>query len=180
MNRSKESQETYAFNQSCCFCNIQFNCKFLFPLKCGFFLMATNQAIFVFQALLASRAQLFEGRLALNPGLILTLVSFSCAQKHFLGEFYLLFLELPIINLQTKRIKTEMLFKLSNLNLNIALTLGYLNPALNNLVQYLLSLSLSFFFCNFLLIFSPKYLLDISDSLQSISLDKQESLQSTQ
>ena len=73
-----------------------------------------------------------------------------------------------------------MLFKLSNLNLNIALTLGYLNPALNNLVQYLLSLSLSlFFFCNFLLIFSPKYLLDISDSLQSISLDKQESLQST-
>ena len=70
-----------------------------------------------------------------------------------------------------------MLFKLSNLNLNIALTLGYLNPALNNLVQYLLSLF--FFFCNFLLIFSPKYLLDISDSLQSISLDKQESLQST-
>ena len=61
--------------------------------------MATNQAIFVFQALLASRAQLFEGRLALNPGLTLTLVSFSCAQKHFLGEFYLLFLELPIINL---------------------------------------------------------------------------------
>ena len=155
MNRSKESQETYAFNQSCCFCNIQFNCKFLFPLKCGFFLMATNQAIFVFQALLASRAQLFEGRLALNPGLILTLVSFSCAQKHFLGEFYLLFLELPIINLQTKRIKTEMLFKLSNLNLNIALTLGYLNPALNNLVQYLLSLSL-FFFLQFSFNFQSK------------------------
>ena len=31
------------------------------------------------------RAQLFEGRLALNPGLNLTLVSFSCVQKHFLG-----------------------------------------------------------------------------------------------
>ena len=154
MNRSKESQETYAFNQSCCFCNIQFNCKFLFPLKCGFFLMATNQDIFVFQALLASRAQLFEGRLALNPGLILTLVSFSCAQKHFLGEFYLLFLELPIINLQTKRIKTEMLFKLSNLNLNIALTLGYLNPALNNLIQYLLSLF--FFFLQFSFNFQSK------------------------
>ena len=30
-------------------------------------------------------AQLFEGRLALNLGLNLTLVSFSCAQKHFLG-----------------------------------------------------------------------------------------------
>ena len=44
----------------------------------------------------------------------------------------MLFLELPIINLSTKRIKTEMLFKLSNLNSNLALTLGYLNPALNN------------------------------------------------
>ena len=32
----------------------------------------------------------------------------------------------------TKRIKTKMLFKLSNLNSNPALTLGYLNPALNN------------------------------------------------
>ena len=32
-----------------------------------------------------SRAQLFEGGLALNPGLNLTRVSFSCVQKHFLG-----------------------------------------------------------------------------------------------
>ena len=32
-----------------------------------------------------NRAQLFEGRLALNPGLNLTRVSFSCVQKHFLG-----------------------------------------------------------------------------------------------
>ena len=30
------------------------------------------------------RAQLLEGRLALNPGLNLTQVSFSCVQKHFL------------------------------------------------------------------------------------------------
>ena len=34
---------------------------------------------------LTSRAQLFEGRLALNRGLNLTRVSFSCVQKHFLG-----------------------------------------------------------------------------------------------
>ena len=46
-----------------------------------------------------TRAQLFEGRLALNPGLKLTQVSFSCVQKHFVGKFSLLFLELPIINL---------------------------------------------------------------------------------
>ena len=32
----------------------------------------------------------------------------------------------------TERIKLNLLFKLSNLNSNFALTLGYLNPALNN------------------------------------------------
>ena len=31
------------------------------------------------------RAQLFEARLALNPGLNLTRISFSCVQKHFLS-----------------------------------------------------------------------------------------------
>ena len=31
--------------------------------------------------------------------------------------------------------KTEILFKLSNLNSNLALALGYLNSALNNLAQ---------------------------------------------
>ena len=34
---------------------------------------------------LNNRAELFEGRLALNPGLKLTRVSLSCVQKHFLG-----------------------------------------------------------------------------------------------
>ena len=36
------------------------------------------------KVVLAYRAQLFEGRLALNPGLTLTRVSFSSVQKHFL------------------------------------------------------------------------------------------------
>ena len=54
----------------------------------------------------------------------LTWFSFSCALPWII-------LEIPIINLLTKTITTEMLFKLSNLNLNFALTLGYLNPALN-------------------------------------------------
>ena len=36
--------------------------------------------------------------------------------------------------LAEKRIKTAMLFKLLNLNSNLALTLSYLNPALNNSV----------------------------------------------
>ena len=34
---------------------------------------------------LSIRAQLFESRLALNPGLNLTRVSFSGVQKHFVG-----------------------------------------------------------------------------------------------
>ena len=73
----------------------------------------------------------------LNPGLNLTQVSFSCVQKHFLRKFSLLFLELPIIILWTKRIKTEMLFKLSNMNLILALTLGNLKLALNYSAQVL-------------------------------------------
>ena len=34
---------------------------------------------------LIHRTQLFEGRIALDLGLKLTLISFSCAPKHFLG-----------------------------------------------------------------------------------------------
>ena len=76
------------------------------------------------------RAQLFEGRLALNPGLNLTRVSFSFVQKHFLGQFSVIFIEHRIINLLTKRIKLNLLYELSYLNSNFALTLGYLNPGL--------------------------------------------------
>ena len=80
-------------------------------------------------------AQLFEGRLALNPGLNLTQVSFSFVQKHFLRQFSLIFIEHRIINLLTKRIKLNLLYKLSYLNSNFALTLGYLNLASNNPAQ---------------------------------------------
>ena len=71
-------------------------------------------------------AQLFEGRLALNPG-----VFFLCS-KAFSG---IIFSVIFRASNQTKRIKTEMLFKLSNLKSNLALTLGYFNAALNNLAQ---------------------------------------------
>ena len=48
---------------------------------------------FKFQSFsLKCRARLFEGRLALNPGIILTRVSFSFVQKHFLRLFSLLLL----------------------------------------------------------------------------------------
>ena len=77
-------------------------------------------------------AELFKGRLALNPGLNLTRVSFSFVQKHFLRQFSLTFIEHRIINLLTKRMKLNSLYKLSYLNSNFTLTLGYLNPALNN------------------------------------------------
>ena len=44
-----------------------------------------------------------------------------------------------------------MLFKLSNVNSNLALTLGYLNPALNNLA---LASTLFFYYLN---IYQQKY-----------------------
>ena len=55
--------------------------------------------------------------------------------KSIFWDNFLLYLELSIINLKTERVKTEMLFNLSNLNSNLALTLGYLNSALNNSAQ---------------------------------------------
>ena len=67
----------------------------------------------------------------------LTRVSFSFVQKHFLGQFSLIFIEHRIINLLTKRIKLNIILKS-----NFALTLGYLNPALNNLAHRFIVLSL--------------------------------------
>ena len=80
-------------------------------------------------------AKLFKGRLMLNPGLNLTWVSFSFVEKHFLGQLSLIFIEHPIINLFTKRIKLNLRYKCSYLNSNCALTLDCLNPALNNPAQ---------------------------------------------
>ena len=74
-----------------------------------------------------SWVQLLEGWLALNPGLNLTHVSFPFSQKHFLGQFSLIFIKHRIINLLTKRTKLNIVYKLSYLNSNFALTLGYLN-----------------------------------------------------
>ena len=51
-----------------------------------------------------------------------------------------------MINLLTKRIKLKLLSKLSFLNLNFALSLGYLNPALNNSAQSLWLLANSLLF----------------------------------
>ena len=76
---------------------------------------------------LTTWAQLFEGRLALNPGLNLTPVSFSCVQSIFSDNFLCYFKSIQ--SSTCRQTVTEMLFKL---NSNLALTLGYVNPALNN------------------------------------------------
>lgn len=44
----------------------------------------------------------------------------------------LFFLEHPVSKLSIKRIKLILLFELSYMNSNFAVTLGYLNPAFNN------------------------------------------------
>ena len=65
-----------------------------------------------------------------NPGLY-----FFCSKAFFRIKLSRFFLEYQIIKLWTKRIKLNFLFKLSYLSWNFALTLGYLNPALNNPAQ---------------------------------------------
>ena len=49
------------------------------------FVLSTNPGLTVIRVIGFTRAQLLKGRLALNPGLNLTRVSFSCVEKHFLG-----------------------------------------------------------------------------------------------
>ena len=74
-------------------------------------------------------AQLFEGRLALNPGLNLTRFLSHLFKRIFSDNFLCYFEKHPIINLLTKRIEVNLLFKLSYLNSNFALTVGYLDLA---------------------------------------------------
>ena len=50
-----------------------------------FIIIINKKSVYVREQNFVTRAQLFEGRLALNPGLNLTRVSFSGVEKHFLG-----------------------------------------------------------------------------------------------
>ena len=75
------------------------------------------------------RALLFEAWLALHLGFF-----FLCA-KAFSRIIFSVIFRASNHQLVDKRIKTEMFFKLPNLNSNLALTLGYLNPTLNNSAQ---------------------------------------------
>ena len=71
-------------------------------------------------------AQLFEGRTKFNPGF------FFLYSKAFSQIISSVIFRASNHQLVDKRIKTEILFKPSNLNSNLTLTLGYLNLALNN------------------------------------------------
>ena len=66
------------------------------------------------------------------------------------------------MNLLTKRIKLNLLFKLSYLNSYFALTLGYLNPALNNpalapVPERSISANPGLKFCSIFVIYLPTY-----------------------
>ena len=67
--------------QSSCFANLNLSGSFL-----PFSLLPLSSFLNLGPTVIM--AQLFEGRLALNPGLNLTRVSLSCVQKHFLGLFF--------------------------------------------------------------------------------------------
>ena len=68
-----------------------------------------------------------------NPRIIKIQVAQFLCSRTFFRSFTLFFLEHSIIKLDTKWIKLNFLLKLSDLKSNFTLTLGYLNPALNNL-----------------------------------------------
>ena len=70
-----------------------------------------------------TRAQLFKGRLVLNPGFL-----FFCSKAFS----RIIFKSFQSSTCRQKELKLKCFFELSNLNSNLALTLGYLNPALNN------------------------------------------------
>ena len=84
---------------------------------------------------LGNSAQLFEGRLARNLGFNFNPGFFFLCSKALSWIIFSDIFRASNHQPVDKRIKTEMLFKLSNLNSNLALTLGYLNPALNSLAQ---------------------------------------------
>ena len=66
------------------------------------------------------------------PGLNFNLGLFFFSSKAFSRTIFSILFRVANPKLLTKRIKLNMLFKLSYLNSNFELTLGYLNPALNN------------------------------------------------
>ena len=80
-------------------------------------------APFAHNSVLLTRAQLFEGRLVLNSGF------FSLCSKALSRIISSVIFRASNHQLEDKKNTTEMLSKLSNLNSNFALTLGYLNPA---------------------------------------------------
>ena len=70
---------------------------------------------------LDSRYQLFEGRLALTRGQVFFQILVSLLFKRIFSEVFSSFLaELPMIKLQTKRIKLNIICKLPFLNYNFA------------------------------------------------------------
>ena len=64
---------------------------------------------------------------------------FVCSKAFPKILFPQLFLEHSINKLYAKRIKLNVLFKLSYLHSNFALTLGYLNPGLNKLALIMMA-----------------------------------------
>ena len=77
------------------------------------------------------RAQLLEGRLALNPGLNFNPGFFLFCSKAFPENFLYSFQSIgPTIKIVHRRMKLNWLVKCSYLNSNFTLTLGYLYPVL--------------------------------------------------
>ena len=86
--------------------------------------------------------------MSVDPGLNFNLVFYiSLFKSRFRIIFPILFFECSIIKLKTKRVKLNFLFKLSDLKTSFILTVGYLNPVLNNPALIMKELSMFFSGC---------------------------------
>jgi len=74
-----------------------------------------------------------------NRGLNFNLGFFFFCSKVFSGIIFSILFRASNHQIVGKKNKTDFLFKLSYLNSNFVLTLGYLNPALNNPAQIVIS-----------------------------------------
>ena len=74
----------------------------------------------------------FQGPVVQRLIVIVIQLSLFLCSKVLLGKFSLFFLEHPMIKLQAKIFELNFLSKFSDLKSNFTLTLGYLNPPLNN------------------------------------------------
>ena len=105
----------------------------IFPFSSLFLIFLTSHIISCQRCISIDRGQgpVVQRLISPNPGLNFNSGSFNSLFKSFM-EICHFFLKHPMIKLQAKRFELNFLLRLSDLESNFTLTLGYLYPALKN------------------------------------------------